>query len=122
MAAVQLGASARRRAPSFRGSSSSIAGCAFSTNVYSSSSNVAALLHRQIVQEAVGAGVDDQDLLLDRQRRILARFRISTRRLPRFSCAVRRLVEIRAELRERRQRAILRQIQTQAAGHLTASL
>ena len=33
---------------------------------------LAALLHREIVEVALGAGEDDQDLLFERQRLILA--------------------------------------------------
>ena len=81
-----------------------------------------ALLERQIVQEPVGAGVDNQDLLFDRQRRILALLQnlhhaAAARELRRGG-----FVQIRAELREGGQRAILRQIQTQAAGHLPHGL
>ena len=49
-------------------------------------------------------------------------FRISTRRAPRLSCALRRLVEVAAELRERRELAVLREVETQRAGDLAHRL
>ena len=96
-------------------------GCAFSTKRYSSCFERAALLDRQIVQVALGAGEDDQDLLFDRQRLILALLQNFHQALAAVELLLRSLVEIGAELRERRQLAILRQVQTQAAGDLTSS-
>ena len=77
------------------------------------------LRDRDLVEQALRAGVEDRDLLLDRQRLILRLLQQLDEPRAAIELLLRRLVEIaRAELRERRELAILREIETQRAGHL----
>ena len=70
------------------------------------------------IEEAVGRGIDDDDLLLDRQRLILRLLEHFDQPPAAIELALRLLVEVTAELRERRQLAVLREIEPQRAGHL----
>src|ERR1035438_5152794 len=69
-----------------------------------------------MIQVALDAGEDDEDLLFDRQRLVLPLLENLHQVFAAVELIDRRLVEIRAELREGRQRAVLRQVQTHAAG------
>ena len=97
-------------------------GFVVSTYLYSSVSNSRDLLHRQVVQEAAGAGKDDQNLLGERQRRELILLQHFDQALAAIELRLRGLVEIAAELREGRQFAVLREFQLQRAGHLAHGL
>ncbi len=81
-----------------------------------------ALLHWQIVEHPVATGVEDQNLLFHRERRILRLFQNLHQAAAAIQLGLRNLVQFRAEQRERRQIAILRQIQTKRAGHLPHGL
>ena len=79
--------------------------------------------HRDFVEEAVDAGVEDRDLLLDRQRRVLFLLQHFDEPRAAIELVLRGLVEVAAaELRERRQLAELREVETQRAGHLAHRL
>ena len=65
------------------------------------------------VEEALGAGVDDHHLLLDRQRLILRLLQDLDQPAAAIELRLRRLVEVAAELRERRELAVLREVETQ---------
>src|ERR1051326_360926 len=79
---------------------------------------LAHVLYRHVVEQALRARVDDRHLLLDRQRRVLALLK----ELPQASAAreldLRRAIEIRAELRERGELPVLREVEAQLAGDL----
>ena len=66
-----------------------------------------AFLRREVVEEAVRAGVDDGHLALHRERPVLALLQDLHHALAAGELGLRRLVEVRAELRERRHFAIL---------------
>jgi len=74
------------------------------------------LLDRQVVHEALAAGEDDGDLPLDGQRRVLSLLEQLHHALAAGKLLLRGLVEVRAELREGRQRAVGGQREAQAAG------
>ncbi len=67
---------------------------------------------------AAGHGVKDEHLLFDRQRLVLPLLQELGHAGAAGELLLRRLVEVRAELREGRQLAILRQLQAELAGHL----
>ena len=73
---------------------------------------------RDVVEVAVGAGVDDRDLLLDRQRLVLRLLQDLDQPRAAIELRLRRLVEVAAELRERRELAVLREVEPQRAGDL----
>src|SRR5690606_14978878 len=75
-------------------------------------------LHRNVIQIAVRHGVDDHDLLLDRHRRVLRLLEHLDGALPARELLLRGRVELRAELRERLELAVLSQVETQTAGDL----
>src|SRR5215471_10632886 len=77
---------------------------------------------RNAVQIAVRAGIDDRDLALDRQRRVLRLLQDLDEPRAAIQLRLRRLVEVAAELRERRELAVLREVETQSAGDLTHRL
>src|ERR1039457_3622448 len=72
-----------------------------------------ALLDRQVVEGAAGAGIDGQDLLLDRHRAVLPLLEDLGEALPASELLLRGLVQLRAELGEGRERAVLRQLEPQ---------
>ena len=75
------------------------------------------------VEEAVDAGVEDRHLLLDRERRVLRLLQHFDQPGAAIELLLRRLVEVAAaELRERRQLAVLREVESQRAGHLAHRL
>ena len=76
------------------------------------------MFHRQIVQQAGGAGVDDHHLLFHGDRPILRLLQNFHQPFAASQLLLRRLVQLGAEQRERRQFAILRQIQSQRSSHL----
>src|ERR1700732_1213081 len=73
---------------------------------------------RQRIEIAVDAGIDDADLLLHAQRRELRLLEQLGEPRAAVEQALRRGVEIGAELRERRHLAVLRQFALDAAGDL----
>ena len=75
-------------------------------------------LDRHRVEVPVGGGVDDRDLLLDRERLILRLLQDLDQAAAAIELVERRLVEVGAELRERRELAVLREVEPQRAGHL----
>ena len=74
---------------------------------------MAAFRNLKIIQKAVGTGINDDDLLFDRQRRVLILLQNFRQPLAAGKLRQRGLVEIRSELRECRQFAELRQIQVE---------
>ena len=87
-------------------------------NRYSSVSNARRSATGDVVEIAVGAGEDDRDLPLDRQRLVLRLLENLDQPGAARELRLRRLVEVAAELRERRQLAVLREVEPQRAGHL----
>src|ERR1051325_9870599 len=71
-----------------------------------------------VVQIAVGAGIDHRHLALDRQRLVLRLLENFDQPRAAVELRLRRLVEIAAELRDRRQLAVLREVEAQRAGDL----
>src|SRR3954469_4870679 len=78
----------------------------------------AELLDRDRVEIPVGRGVDDRDLLLDAERLILRLLQHFDEAAAAMERVQRRLVEIRSELRERRELTVLREVETQRPGDL----
>src|SRR5688572_27076276 len=78
----------------------------------------AQVLDRHRIEEALRRGVDDRDLLLDCDRLVLRLLQDLDEPAAPVELRLRRLVEIAAELCERGKLAILREIETQRAGHL----
>ncbi len=70
------------------------------------------LLHRNVVQKAVGSGEDDQHLLFKRQRLILTLLEDFDQTAAAIELLLRGFVEIGAELRECGELAILREFET----------
>src|SRR5262245_33461388 len=77
---------------------------------------------RQVVQVAVGPGRDRDDLVLDRHGDELALLQELDHALAAGDLGLRRLVEVRAELRERGERPVLCEVEAQAPGHLAHRL
>src|SRR5581483_4438584 len=77
---------------------------------------------RHVVEKPVRAGVNDRDLTLDRQRVVLRLLQQLDQPGAAIELLLRGLVEVAAELRERRQLAILREREPQGAGDLTHGL
>src|SRR6185436_19607272 len=71
------------------------------------------ILDRHVVEEPLGRGVDDDDLLLDCQRLVLRLLQDLHQAAAAIELRLGGFVEIAAELRERGELAVLRQIQTQ---------
>ena len=72
------------------------------------------LLHlrrRDLVEEAVDAGIDRDDLLLGRPRAVLRLVERCNHPLPACQRLLGRLVEVGAELRERLQLPVLREVE-----------
>ena len=80
---------------------------------YRPSSYCAQPLDRHGVEVAVGRREDDRDLLLDRERLILRLLQDLDQPLAAVELLLRRLVEVAAELRERRELAVLREVEPQ---------
>jgi hypothetical protein len=76
------------------------------------------VLGRDVVEERVDAGVQRDDLLLHRPRRVLRLVERGDHLLAAVQRRLRRLVELRAELRERFELAVLREVEAQAAANL----
>src|SRR5438034_131339 len=74
------------------------------------------------IEVAVRAGIDDRHLALDRQRLVLRLLQHFDEPRAARQLLLRRLVEVAAELRERRQRAVLREREPQRAGDLAHRL
>src|SRR5262249_47626450 len=83
---------------------------------------VANLIHREIIEKAVGSGEDDQNLLGKWQRRKLLLLQNLDQALAAIELRLRGLIEIAAELCKSSELTILRKIQLHAAGHLAHSL
>ena len=77
---------------------------------------------RDIVEVPDGAGVNDRDLLFDRQRLVLGLLQQLDQAGAAIELRLRRFVEIAAELGERRQLAVLGEIEPQCARHLAHRL
>ena len=75
-------------------------------------------LDRHRVQITVGGGIDDRHLLLDGERLILRLFQDLDQAAAAIELIERGLVEVGTELRERRELAVLREVEAQRAGHL----
>src|SRR6266581_2699984 len=73
------------------------------------------LRHLQVIQVAVDSGEDGDDLLLDGKRPELQLLEDFSETLSTRQLRLRRLVEVRPELRERRQLAVLRHVETERA-------
>ena len=80
------------------------------------------ILNREIVEVAVGAGEDDQNLLFDRQRLILVLLQNLDQAAAAVELLLRGLVEVGAELREGRQFAVLREFETERTGNRSHGL
>src|SRR2546430_11326291 len=80
------------------------------------------LRDRDIVQVAVRYRENDHDLLLHRHRLVLRLLQHLHDAYPTRELLLRRLVELRAELGERLELAVLREIEPQAARHLLHGL
>src|SRR5581483_10781351 len=76
------------------------------------------VLGRDVVEEAVDAGIQRDDLLLDRPRRVLRLVEGGDHLLAAVERRLRRLVELRAELRESLQLAVLGEVEAQASADL----
>src|SRR5262245_34247457 len=76
-----------------------------------------AVWDRDAVEEAVGGGVDDRDLLLHRQGLVLVLLQDLGQALAAGQGGLGGLVEVAGEHRERRQLAVLGEVQAQPAGH-----
>ena len=74
-----------------------------------------------IVEVTVAAGEDDRHLLFNRHRRVLPLLQHFNPALAAIELLLRRLIQVGAELRERRKLAILRQFETQTCRPPTAS-
>src|SRR5262245_62232617 len=77
-----------------------------------------AFFHGKIVEKRIGAGVDDEHLLLDGERRILPLLQNLGQTAAAIELRLRRLIELGAELRECRELAELREVETPRAGEL----
>src|SRR5262249_5643433 len=77
---------------------------------------LAALLHWNIVQEALRTGVDNHDLLFQRQRMILPLLQDLHQTPAAIELILRALVQVAAKLGEGRELAVLRKAETQTAG------
>src|SRR5947208_1862382 len=73
---------------------------------------------RDVVEVSVRARVDDRDLALDRERFVLRLLEDFDEPRASIELRLRRLVEIAAELRERGELAILREVEPQRARDL----
>ena len=96
-------------------------GCRVSRNRYKPSSYSRSRSTGNGIEVAVRRGEDDRDLLLDRSGWYCGCFRISVSRLPRLSCFCVAWIEVAAELRERRQLAVLREVEPQRCRRPAAS-
>src|SRR6202035_389132 len=76
------------------------------------------LLHGHVVEQALGAREDDRDLPLDHLRLVLPLLEQLDHALPAGELELGRLVEVGAELRERRELAILGEVEPQLARDL----
>src|SRR5882762_11262274 len=76
------------------------------------------VFYRNVIGKAVNRRPDDQHLLLDVHRLVLRLFQDFRQTLAASQLRLRRLVEVRSELSERSQLAILRQVETQTSGNL----
>src|SRR4051812_41704605 len=76
------------------------------------------LVHLDVVDHAVGHGVDDHDLVLDRHRLVLALLEDLHGPAAAGELLQRRRVEVGTELREGLERAELREVEPQAPSHL----
>ena len=74
------------------------------------------VLDGHVVEVAVGSGVQDRDLVLDRERRVLRLFEDLHHASPAFDLFPRTLVEVRGELRKTGKFSVLRHIETELAG------
>src|SRR6185437_8059181 len=77
-----------------------------------------ATLDWDVIEETLGSGEDDRNLLFERQGLVLVLFENRGEVLAAIELLLRSLVEIGAELGEGRERAILRQIETERTGDL----
>src|SRR5688500_7204987 len=82
----------------------------------------AQLFDRHRIEEAPGRGVDDRHLTLDGDWLILRLLQDLDETAAAIELRLRGLVEVAAELRERGQFAVLREVQTERAGNLTHGL
>src|SRR5262249_51920704 len=82
----------------------------------------AQLFDRHRIQIAVRGREDNRNLLLDSQRLILRLFQNFNETLATVELLLRRLIEVAAELRECRELAVLREIESQTACNLTHRL
>src|SRR5688572_25725103 len=76
------------------------------------------IFDRNRVEEAFRGGIDDRHLLLNSERLILRLLQNLDETAAAIELCLRRLVEVAAELREGRELAVLREVETQRAGHL----
>src|SRR4051812_12305896 len=76
------------------------------------------VLDRYVIEETLGRGIDDGHLLLDAKRLVLRLLQDLHQATAAIELRLRRLVEIAAELGERRQLTVLRKIEPQRSGHL----
>src|SRR5690348_2966312 len=83
---------------------------------------VANLCDWHVVEESAGTRHDDQDLLRERQWRILILLQQFDQTLSTIQLGLRSLVEVAAELRESLQFAVLRKFQFQSSGDLPHGL
>src|SRR5437016_3084819 len=76
------------------------------------------LRQRDLVEISVRARVDDRDLALHRERLVLRLLQQLDETRPAIETRLRRLVEVAAELRERGELAVLREVEPQRARDL----
>ena len=80
------------------------------------------LLDFEIVQHAVGAGIDDDHLFFNRKRLVLWLLQNLNQPFAAIQLGLRRFVQLGAKQRKGGQFAVLRQIQAKRAGHLAHGL
>ena len=100
----------------FSPSSVRISGRSVSRKRYSWDSNSLTLGRRDVVQLAAGRRDQDRDLLLDRQRHVLRLLDDLGQLLAAVELVAGGLVQVAGELREGRQRAVLREVQLERRG------
>ena len=80
------------------------------------------LLRRNVIEIPVGPGEDRHHLIGDGHRFVLRLLEQFGHPLPALELVPGPLVQVRGELRERRQLAILREVKAEPAGHLAHGL
>ena len=90
--------------------------------VVESQLEVSYLIHRNIIEVTIGHRPDDHDLVFHRHRCVLRLLEDFDDSLSAGQLLLRCSIEVRTELRERFQLAVLRELETQPSRHLTHGL